>query len=238
MQHILFIMSDFERYLRLKEAFSEFFCDYSISVPDGIRRFNQEHFSLIVLDLSLLVSDAGQAELLCAFRRAQPVPIIALCGNMEDANIVRLLGAGADQILAIQGPDEVLAAYMRTLISRYTLLNHFNREQLNRADFCIGDFTIDLMRRQVFLKGEKVELSAQEYDLLLFFAQNSDRVLTEEQIYNRVWNTDKDFHSGISKPINRLRQKIEPDIRNPTYIHSIRGVGYQFTPKSVESCDI
>lgn len=238
MQHILFIMADFERYIRLKESFSEFFCDYSLSVSDGIRRFNQEHFSLIVLDLSLLISDVGQSELLCAFRRAQPVPIIALCGNMEDANIVRLLGAGADQILALQGPDEVLAAYMRTLINRYTLLDHIDRKRPNRADFCVGDFTIDLMRRQVFLKDEKIDLSGQEYDLLLFFAQNSDQVLTEEQIYDRVWHTDKDFHSGISKPINRLRKKIEPDIRNPTYIHSIRGVGYQFTPKSVESCDI
>ena len=74
--------------------------------------------------------------------------------------------------------------------------------------------------------------------LLLFFAQNPNRVLTEAQIYDRVWHTDKGFHSSIAKPINRLRQKIEPDQRNPVYIQSIRGVGYQFVPNIVTSCDI
>lgn len=238
MQHILFIAADFERYLRLKETLPEFSYCYSVSLPDGIRRFNQQLFSMVVLDLSLLLSDSGQEELLCAFRRAQPVPIIVLCGNMDGSNIVRLLDAGADQCLELHVQDEVLAAYTRTLINRYTMLNHMDRESPRQTDLCVGDFAIDLMRRQVFIKGGKIELSGKEYDLLLFFAQNPDRVLTEDQIYDRVWNTDKDFHSGISKPINRLRQKIEPDCRAPIYIRSIRGVGYQFMPTLVESCDI
>lgn len=113
-----------------------------------------------------------------------------------------------------------------------------DREQSCRTELCVGDFEIDLMRRQVSLKGEKIELSGKEFDLLVFFAQNPERVLTEAQIYERVWHTDKDFHSSISKPINRLRQKIEPDIRNPVYIRSVRGVGYQFIPNFVVSCDI
>ena len=238
MQNILFITADFERYLRLKEALSEFSCEYSISLPDGIRQFNQQYFSMIVLDLSLLLSDSDQEELLCAFRRAQPVPIVVLCSDMENSDIVRLLGAGADQTLDLQAPDEVLAAYVRTLINRYTLLDHMNRDQPNRTDLCVGDFAIDLMRRQVFLKGKKIELSSKEYDLLLFFAQNPNRVLTEDQIFDRVWHSDKEFHSSLSKPINRLRLKIEPDCRAPIYIRSIRGVGYQFMPTLAESCDI
>ena len=157
---------------------------------------------------------------------------------MEDTNVVRLLGAGADQVLDIQTADTVLTAYVQTLVNRYTLLNHMDREQDCRTELCVGDFKIDLMRRQVFLKEEKIELSSKEYDLLLFFAQNPERVLTEVQILGRVWDTGKEFHSGLSKPINRLRQKIEPDHRNPTYIRSVRGVGYQFMPNNAESCDI
>lgn len=238
MQHILFIASDFERYLRLRETLPEFSCDYSVSLSDGIRRFNQRLFAMIVLDLSLLLSDSGQEELLCAFRRAQPVPIIVLCGNMDGPNIVRLLDAGADQILALHVQDEVLAAYTRTLINRYTQLNHIDREQTSPTDFRIGDFAIDLTHRQVFIKGGKIDLSGKEYDLLLFFAQNADRVLTEDQIFDRVWHSDKEFHSGLSKPIHRLRQKIEPNCGAPIYIRSVRGVGYQFIPRFVESCDI
>ena len=141
-------------------------------------------------------------------------------------------------MLSLQAPDEVLTAYIHTLINRYTLLDHIDREQQSQSDFCIGDFTIDLRRRQVFLKGKQIDLSGKEYDLLLFFAQNPEQVLTEDQIFDRVWHTEKDFHSGLSKPINRLRQKIESDHSNPVYIRSIRGVGYQFVPRPVESCDI
>ena len=133
---------------------------------------------------------------------------------MEDSNVVCLLNAGADQVLAIQTPDEVLAAYINTLINRYTLLKNIDQEQLSQTTFHIGDFSFDFSRKQVFLKGEQIELSRKEFDLLLFFAQNPDRVLSEEHILERVWHTDKNFHSSISKPINRLRQKIEPDHRS------------------------
>lgn len=211
---------------------------YSINLPDGIRQFNQQRFCLIVLDLSLVLSDRDQEKLLRSFRRAHPAPIIALCDNVEESNVVRLLDAGADQVLAVHAPDIVLTAYIQTLVNRYVLLDRIDREQNCRAELCVGDFEIDLMRHQVSLKGKKINLSSKEFDLLLFFAQNPERVLTESQIYERVWHTDKDFHSSISKPINRLRRKIEPDIRNPVYIRSIRGVGYQFMPNFVVSCDI
>ena len=87
MQSILFVGADFEKYLRLREVLSELGCVYSVSLPDGIRQFNQQQFCLLILDLSLIPSDSGQEELLRSFRRAHPVPIIALCGNTEDSNV-------------------------------------------------------------------------------------------------------------------------------------------------------
>lgn len=238
MQSILFVGADFEQYLRLKAILNNLACIYSVSLPDGIRQFNQQQFCLLILDLSLIASDSGQEELLRSFRRAHPVPIIALCGNTEDSNVVRLLNAGADQILTAQVPDEILAAYTHTLVNRYTLLNSLEREQNRRTNLYVGDFEIDLMRRHVFLQGKRIDFSSKEYELFLFFAQNPERVLSEEQIYEGVWDSDKDFHSSIAKPIHRLRQKIEPDQRNPVYIRSVRGAGYQFMPSPITSCDI
>ena len=119
MQSILFVGADFEQYFRLKVILNEFECVYSVSLPDGIRQFNQQQFCLLILDISLIASDAGQEELLRSFRRVHPVSIITLCNNMEDSNVVRLLSAGADQILSAQGSDELLAAYTHTGQSIY-----------------------------------------------------------------------------------------------------------------------
>lgn len=187
MQHILFIGTDFEQFCRLKTILKEFSCLYSIDLSEGTRQYNQhKQLCLVVINLSLILLDFGPEELLCSFRRARPTPIIALSDNTEDSNVVCLLNAGADQVLAIQTSDEVLAAYMNTLINRYTLLNHIDQEQLSQTTFHIGDFFFDFRRKQVFLKGKKIELSRKEFDLLLFFAQNPDRVLSEKQILEKV----------------------------------------------------
>jgi len=238
MQNILFIGTDFVQYQRLKLALTQFSCTYSVILSDGIKQFNQREFCLIVLNLTLVDSNGGQEELLRSFRRAHPVPMIALCEDVSEPDIVRLLCAGADQVLSIQTSDEVLAAYARALIYRYTTLDRMDREPRNQMELCVGDFRIDLIRRQVFIKEKKIDLSGKEFELLVFLVQNPERVLTEEQICEHVWNTDREFHSSIAKPINRLRQKIEPDPRDPTYIRSIRGMGYQFMPGFVGFCDI
>ena len=200
MQYIQFIGIDFERYLRLKLDFNEFGCVYSVNLSDGIKQFNQQQFCLIILDLLLVSSDTGQEELLRSLRRAHPVPVIALCSNAGDSNVVRLLNAGADQVLDVRTPDEVLAAYAHTLINRYTLLDHMDREPHSRTDLYVGDFEIDLVRRRVLLKGEIVELSRKEFDLLLFFAQNPEHVLTEAQILKGCGKQTKIFTAASPSP--------------------------------------
>jgi len=237
-QSILFMSTDVEQYLRLKSTLSEFTCIYSVSLPEGVSLFNQQKFCLIVLNLSPILSPAGQEELLRSFRRAHPVPLIALCSEANDSNLVRLLDAGADQVLSVEVSDKVLAAYAHALINRYTQLDLMERELHDPIELRVGDFVIDLIRRHVCLKGKKIDLSNQDFELMLLFAQNPERVLTEAQISERVWNVDKEFHSGVSKPISRLRQKIEPGTDEPSYIRSVRGIGYQFMPDPAESYDV
>lgn len=234
--NILYIGSDFEQYVRLKERLNEFEAIYAAHLSDGIRQFNQRAYRLIIIDLLLL--DTGRNELLQALRRASPVPIIALHDCTEDEDIVRLLNSGADLPLYQTTSSVLLEAYARTLITRHTLLDYIDHGHVGEAFMRVGDFEIDLNRRYVSIQGRPVRLSGKEYDLFCFFARNPDRVLTEDQIYERVWHTEKEYHSSITKPIHRLRQKIEPDLRRPMYIHSVRGVGYRFTPVSAEPCDI
>ncbi len=84
-------------------------------------------------------------------------------------------------------------------------------------------------QRRVFRGGEEINLTRLEYSTLVFLASNSGIVLTQEQIFEAVWNMDSDScHSSVVNVIYNLRKKIEPDSKNPTYIKTVLGVGYKF----------
>ena len=85
-------------------------------------------------------------------------------------------------------------------------------------------------RRQVLQDGEEVNLTRLEYSTLIFLASNPGIVLTQEQIFEAVWNMDSDScHSSVVNVIYNLRKKIEPDSKNPSYIKTVLGVGYKFS---------
>ena len=90
--------------------------------------------------------------------------------------------------------------------------------------------TIDPVRREVKLADKSVALTAKEFDLLLFFAQNPGRVYTRSQLLNAVWATTlESYEHNVNTHINRLRAKIEADPAHPKYVLTVRGVGYRFT---------
>ena len=85
-------------------------------------------------------------------------------------------------------------------------------------------------QRKVFQDGQEVNLTRLEYSTLVFLASNPGNVLTQEQIFEAVWNMDSDScHSSVVNVIYNLRKKIEPDSKNPTYIKTVLGVGYKFS---------
>lgn len=85
-------------------------------------------------------------------------------------------------------------------------------------------------QRKVFQDGQEVNLTRLEYSTLVFLASNPGIVLTQEQIFEAVWNMDSDScHSSVVNVIYNLRKKIEPDSKKPTYIKTVLGVGYKFS---------
>ena len=85
-------------------------------------------------------------------------------------------------------------------------------------------------QHRVFMDGEEVSLTRLEYSTLVFLASNPGIVLTQEQIFETVWNMDSDScHSSVVNVIYNLRRKIEPDSKKPTYIKTVLGVGYKFS---------
>ena len=85
-------------------------------------------------------------------------------------------------------------------------------------------------QHRVFMDGEEVSLTRLEYSTLVFLASNPGIVLTQEQIFETVWNMDSDScHSSVVNVIYNLRRKIEPDSKKTTYIKTVLGVGYKFS---------
>ena len=88
-------------------------------------------------------------------------------------------------------------------------------------------------QRRVLQNGEEINLTRLEYSTLILLASNPGIVLTQEHIFEAVWNMDSDScHSSVVNVIYNLWKKIEPDSKNPTYIKTVLGVGYKFDVKS------
>src|SRR5262249_47156775 len=100
-----------------------------------------------------------------------------------------------------------------------------------RAIFRFGDFELNLSSHKLFRRGQPVELTTKEFRLLAHFASRPGCALTRDEILNAVWG-----HAVIVTPrsidrcVTTLRAKIEPDRRKPTYIQTIRDIGYRFEP--------
>ena len=92
-----------------------------------------------------------------------------------------------------------------------------------------GDMTIDTERRSVAINGRSVELTAKEFDLLLHFARNPERVFTRSQLLDKVWGYGHEgYEHTVNSHINRLRSKIEEDPAKHSFILTVWGVGYKF----------
>ncbi len=109
---------------------------------------------------------------------------------------------------------------------RYTV---FNTRDVGATCITSGRLSVDKERREVRKDGLQIALTAKEFDLLLFLAENQGKVFTKKQIYRAVWEDEYAFDdNNIMVHIRRLRKKIEDDPENPKYILTVWGVGYKF----------
>ena len=116
------------------------------------------------------------------------------------------------------------------IISAITDYIQFEPTQIAPASvLSFSGLEIRQSQRRVIQDGKEVNLTRLEYSTLVFLASNPGIVLTQEQIFEAVWNMDSDScHSSVVNVIYNLRKKIEPDSKNPTYIKTVLGVGYKF----------
>jgi two-component system KDP operon response regulator KdpE len=175
--------------------------------------------NLIILDLGL--PDMQGHELLKIIRsRNGSVPIVILSSRDDEAGKVQALDCGADDYVTKPfGMDELLARMRAAL--RHQLQIHGERPV-----FCVGELSVDLVRRIVKVGAKEVKLSPKEYDLLRVLVQHAGKVLTHRFLLHELWDylTDAQY---LRVYVRQLRQKIEAQPDQPKYILTETGVGYR-----------
>jgi DNA-binding response OmpR family regulator len=190
----------------------------------------EEHPDLIVLDLMLPGMDG--IEVCRVLRQEMSVPILMLTARDEEVDKVVGLEVGADDYMTKPFSMRELMARVKALLRRERLIREelsAEAQVINEQTLAFGDLTIDMSRREVKRAGETLHLKPREYELLVFLARHRGMVLSRDLILERVWGWDYDGGSRtVDVHVHWLREKIEPDPKNPTRIVTVRGVGYRF----------
>jgi two-component system KDP operon response regulator KdpE len=195
----------------------------AINGQEGIRQFFNHRPDLVLLDIRMPIMDGWET---CKeIRKLSHVPIIMLTTFHRDDEVVRGLNLGADDYVSKPFDSKVLIARTMAALRRAELPSE-TRKPISYND---NYLVVDLENRRVHVYGRPVKLSAREYDLLTLLLTNAGRVLTYEQILDRVWGWEyRDNTDYIHVYLSHLRRKIEQDPKNPRYLITEHGIGYRF----------
>ncbi len=211
--------SDALSYLLTKEGYEVYVAD----TGDGaISAYEKNGADLVLLDLML--PGISGTEVCKQLRAKSAVPIIILTAKDTEVDKVVGLELGADDYVTKPYSKAELVARIKAVLRR-----NFDTPTATNGTLTAGPVRIDVERHQVSINGESIALPLKEFELLEFLVRNNGRVLTRAQLIDRVWGSD---YFGDTKTldvhIKRLRAKLESDPANPTYIQTVRGLGYKF----------
>ncbi len=193
------------------------------SGEEALREAVRERLDLVILDLGL--PDLDGVEVVRRLREWSKLPILILSVRDREDDKVAALDAGADDYLTKPfGMGELLARIRVAM--RHSV--HASDEPVYEVD----DLRVDLARREVALKGERVALTPTEYDLLRALVQNAGKVMTHKQLLRQVWGAAYEEEAHLLRVnISNLRRKIEPNPDQPQYVLTEPGVGYRLQYK-------
>lgn len=188
---------------------------------DALEMLQDQSFDLIILDISMDGMD-GFTVINHVRGLGLLTPVFVLSGRQADNDKVFALGIGADDYITKPFSMPVLCAKVKACLRRV----HLSGSQVGVLVQGPFQYISDEMR--LIMNGEEIPLSSKESFMIRYFLSNPGKVLTKEQIYSNVWGNNVVDDNTIMVHIHRLRTKIERDPNHPTYLKTVRGVGYQF----------
>lgn len=190
--------------------------------PVALKMIEEKRPDLVVLDVMLPGMDGLEV---CSQLRQNPkfrdLPVIMLTAKGEEIDKVLGLELGADDYLTKPFSPRELLARIRARLRRI-------KPQTVENEIIRGDLRIDLNRFQVSVRGEEVELTPKEFELLRVLAAHPGKVYSRDELLERIWGYE---YAGDTRTVDvhvrHLRQKVERDPSNPEYIETLRGIGYR-----------
>ena len=201
------------------------------AVSDGreaLARFSDQHFDLVVLDLMMPKMDGLEV---CRRLRAQSgpgktVPIIMLTARSEEIDKVIGLELGADDYITKPFSVREFRSRVKAVLRRAALAR---TDPADEEPIEVLDLRIDPAKRSVEVRGETVQITFVEFEILMALARSPGRVFTRDMLLTRVWG-DSAYRDPrtVDVHIRHLREKLEIDAKDPEYLFTVRGVGYRF----------
>lgn len=192
---------------------------------DALDLYRKEKPDLIILDVML--PDMGGFEVCKTIRKESRVPIIMLTAKGEEIDKILGFELGADDYITKPFSPRELLARIKAVLKR-TKTSNIDTNQIQ-----VGPFKINVNKREIYKNDVLLELKPKEFDLLKLFITNPGRVFTRQYLLEQIWGYD---YLGDTRTVDvhirRLRQKIEDNDKNATYIKTVHGVGYKFVVES------
>ncbi len=195
---------------------------------DGIEGFEKARAvrpDVIILDLMLPGMDGLKV---CSKIREdndiKDTPIIMLTAKNMEKDKIAGFEKGADDYITKPFSVKELLARIKAVTKRYSSSAFAGSDE----SFETGDFYVDMENYDLYIKGEKIELTLKEFELFKLLAQNKGKVLSRNFLLDNIWGYEYYGETRtVDVHIRHLRKKIEKDDKNPQYIETVRGIGYR-----------
>lgn len=195
----------------------------------GLHAFRDGSYALVILDW-MLPSMSGLDVLREIRTQDSRTPVLMLTARSEEADRVLGLELGCDDYMTKPFSVRELAARVKVLRRRIERAEELARIAAGDQILDLGPLKIDHGKRKVEVRGEPVQLTVKEYDLLHTLAARPGRTFSRRQLLDLVWDQDSDIYEHtVNSHVNRLRNKVEENPNRPRLILTVWGIGYRFT---------
>lgn len=189
------------------------------SVSECRAFFRENTAELLLLDINL--GDGSGFELCRELRRTMEIPILFISARSSDDDKIIALNIGGDDYIQKPYTLGVLLAKVKVVLKRYGQGSH-------RVEYSDGRLLVNPDARQVRVNDMPVRLTALEFKLLWYLIENGNRVVSKQELFEKVWEDKFTGDGTLNVHIRRIREAIEQEPNNPVYITTVWGDGYKF----------